>query len=160
MYFSGGKVESTSWHKSATFNRRQTVSNLQQLAPMRESKTEPIQRLVKLVEAINNMTKAFASTIATTEVDVPLRSFVEKIHIDARQFEFELRTELRRLAAEPAASTDHPEINLRAGFQLMIDSYKHALATNLTAHTRAMIKRQFEAMQRAYKEFGTICQAA
>jgi hypothetical protein len=127
---------------------------------MRESKAEPIQRLVKLVEAVNSMTNAFAITIATTDVDVPLRHFVEKIHGDVRQFEFELRTELRRLAAEPAALPDQPEINLRIGFQLMIDSYKQALATNLTAHTRAMIRRQFEAVQRAYQEFGTICQAA
>jgi len=85
---------------------------------------------------------------------------VEKIHVDVRQFEFELRTELRRLAAEPVPLGNEAAANLRAGFQLMIDSYKQALTTNLTAHTRAMIKRQFEAVQRAYQEFGTISQAA
>ena len=69
---------------------------------MRDSNTDPIERLGKLVEAVNCMTKTFAITIATTDVDVPLRRFVEKIHVDVRQFEFELRTELRRLAAEPA----------------------------------------------------------
>ena len=127
---------------------------------MRDSKTEPLQRLVKLVEAVNSMTKTFDITIATTDVDVPLRRFVEKIHVDVRQFEFELRTELGRLAAEPAPPGNGAEMNLRAGFQLMIDSYEQALTTNLTAHTRAMIKRQFEAVQRAYQEFGTISQAA
>jgi hypothetical protein len=127
---------------------------------MRDSNTDPLQRLGKLVEAVNGMTKTFAITIATTDVDVPLRRFVEKIHVDVRQFEFELRTELRRLAAEPAPLGNGAETNLRAGFQLMIDSYKQALTTNLTAHTRAMIKRQFEAVQQAYQEFRTISQAA
>jgi hypothetical protein len=127
---------------------------------MRDSNTEPIQRLVKLISAVNGMTKTFAITIATPDVDVPLRRFVEKIHVDVRQFEFELRTELGRLAAEPAPPGNGAETNLRAGFQLMIDSYKQVLTTNLTAHTRAMIKRQFEAVQRAYQEFGTISQAA
>jgi hypothetical protein len=127
---------------------------------MRDSRTEPIQCLVKLVEAVNGMTKTFAITIATTDVDVPLHRFVEKIHVDVRQFEFELRTELRRLAAEPAPPGNGAETNLRDGFQLMIDSYKQALTTNLTAHTRAMIKRQFEAVQQAYQEFRTISQAA
>ena len=127
---------------------------------MRDSNTDPLQRLGKLVEAVNGMTKTFAITIATTDVDVPLRRFVEKIHVDVRQFEFELRTELRRLAAEPAPLGTGAETNLRAGFQLMIDSYKQALTTNLTAHTRAMIKRQFEAVQQAYQEFRTISQAA
>ena len=127
---------------------------------MRDSKTEPIERLVKLVEAVNSMAKTFAITIATTDVDVPLRRFVEKIHVDVRQFEFELRTELRRLGAEPAPLGNETTTSLRAGFQLMIDSYKQALLTNLTAHTRAMINRQFEAVQRAYQEFSTISQAA
>jgi hypothetical protein len=127
---------------------------------MRDSKTEPIERLVKLVEAVNSMTKTFAITIATTDDDVPLRRFVEKIHVDVRQFEFELRTELRRLGAEPAPPGNETTTSLRGGFQLMIDSYKQALLTNLTAHTRAMINRQFEAVQRAYQEFSTISQAA
>jgi hypothetical protein len=127
---------------------------------MRDSKTEPIERLVKLVEALNSMTKTFAITIATTDVDVRLRRFVEKIHVDVRQFEFELRTELRRLGAEPAPGGNEAATNLRAGFQLMIDSYKLAMTTNLTAHTRAMIKRQFESVQRAHQEFSTIAQAA
>ena len=127
---------------------------------MRDSRTDPIERLAKLVEAVNGMTKTFAITIATTDLDVRLRRFVEKIHVDVRQFEFELRTELRRLAAEPAPLANEAATSLRAGFQLMIDSYRQALTTNLTAHTRAMIKRQFEAMQRAYQEFSTICQAA
>ena len=127
---------------------------------MRDSKTEPIERLVKLIQAVNSITKTFAITIATTDVDVPLRRFVEKIHVDVRQFEFELRTELRRLGALPAPPGDETTASLRAGFQLMIDSYKQALLTNLTAHTRAMIKRQFEAVQQAYQEFRTISQAA
>lgn len=127
---------------------------------MRDSKTEPIERLGKLVEAVNRMAKTFAIAIATTDVDVPLRRFVEKIHVDVRQFEFELRTEFRRLGAEPGPVGNEAATSLRDGFQLMIDSYKQALTTNLTAHTRAMIKRQFEAVQRAYQEFGTISQAA
>jgi hypothetical protein len=122
---------------------------------MRDRTTEPIERLGKLVEAVNSMTKTFAIAIATTDVDVPLRRFVEKIHMDVRQFEFELSTELRRLGAEPVPLGNGAAPTLRDGFQLMIDSYKQALTTNLTAHTRAMIKRQFEAVQRAYQEFST-----
>jgi hypothetical protein len=106
------------------------------------------------------MTKTFAIAIETTDVDVPLRRFVEKIHADVQQFEFELRTELRRLGAESAPLRNEAATSVRAGFQLMIDSYKQAQLTNLTAHTRAMINRQFEAVQRAYQEFSSISQAA
>jgi hypothetical protein len=38
----------------------------------------------------------------------------------------------------------------------MLESYRQALDSNITAHTRAMLSRQLEEMQKACQEFITI----
>jgi hypothetical protein len=45
-------------------------------------------------------------------------------------------------------------------FDTILESYRQALASNLTAHARAMINRQFQEMQIAHEEFAAIYQAA
>ena len=127
---------------------------------MGESKADPIERIVKLVEVVNHFAQLLASTMATTDVRKPLQRFMEKTHWKVKQFEFELRTELKRLAAETGLIERAPEKNLRIAFDTTLESYQQALASNLTAHARAMINRQFQEMRIAHEEFAAIYQAA
>ena len=127
---------------------------------MGESKADPIERIVKLVEVVNHFAQLLASTTATTDVRKPLQRFIEKTHWKVKQFEFELRTELKRLAAESGLIERASEKNLRIAFDTILESYRQALASNLTAHARAMINRQFQEMRIAYEEFAAIYQAA
>ena len=123
---------------------------------MRESKDEPIRRIVKLVEAVNHMSQLFAPLRTPIHVDTPLRRIVEKVHAKLQQFEFELQTELKRMAAEPMNFSDPPNVRLKTAFEKMLEAYQHALATNLTAHTRAMLTRQFQDLQRTYQIFTSV----
>jgi len=125
---------------------------------MAESKADPIERIVKLVEVVNHFAQLLASATASTDVRKPLQRFMEKTHWKVKQFEFELRTELERLAAESGLT--EREKNLRIAFDAILESYRQALASNLTAHARAMINRQFQEMRVAHEEFAAIYQAA
>ena len=127
---------------------------------MRESKADPIEPIVKLVEVVNHFAQLLASTMATTDVRKPLQRYMEKTHWKVKQFEFELRTELKRLAAETGLIERASEKNLRIAFDTTLESYRRALASNLTAHARAMINRQFQEMRMAHEEFAAIYQAA
>src|SRR5215472_6429389 len=101
---------------------------------MAESKADPIERIVKLVEVVNHFAQLLASATASTDVRKPLQRFMEKTHWKVKQFEFELRTELERLAAESGLT--EREKNLRIAFDAILESYRQALASNLTAHAR------------------------
>ena len=126
---------------------------------MGESKADPIERIVKLVEVVNHFAQLLASTMATTDVRKPSQRFMEKMLWKVKQFEFELRTELKRLAGESGLIERASEKNLRIAFDTILESYRQALASNLTAHARAMINRQFQEMRIAHEEFAAIYQA-
>jgi hypothetical protein len=127
---------------------------------MRESQADPISSIVKLVDAVNHFADLLVSTTATQDVRQPLQRFMERMHWKAKQFEFELRTELKRLLADIGLVSPATEMSLRAGFEAILESYRQALASHLTAHTRAMITRQFHEMRIAYEEFASLCKAA
>jgi hypothetical protein len=124
---------------------------------MRESKAEPIKRIGTVIQALHHGARVVASAVSP-EADLRFQRFVEKIHENVKQFEFELRTELTRLAAEPAVVSDTPVANLSDAFKAMLEAYQKALATNISAHTRAMITRQFEEVQKAYEQLVTLAQ--
>jgi hypothetical protein len=126
---------------------------------MRESKAEPIKQIVKLVDAINHCSQLFG-VAAETQADTVFQQFATKMRTKVEQFGFELRTELARLAAEVTPSYHRPERTLQASLELVMQSYRAALNTNLRAHARAMLTRQSEQMQKAYEEFVSIHRAA
>jgi hypothetical protein len=127
---------------------------------MRETQADPIARIVKLVDAVNHLAALLGSTTAATEVRQPLRCFLERAHWKAKQFEFELRTELKRLAADSGAISQVPDGNLQTAFESILERYRQALASHPTAHARAMINRQSQEMRIAYEEFTALCKAA
>ncbi len=127
---------------------------------MQESKGDSIRRIVKLVETVNQGAYSFASTAAAIDADPLIRRFAEKIYGKVAQFEFELRTELQRLAAESTAKSHPRGLGSRVGFETILESYRQALAGYLTPHARAMINRQLGEMERAHAEFSSIVRAA
>jgi len=127
---------------------------------MRGITAEPVIRLIKLVEAVHHTARLFATGAASKDVNARFRKFAEKIHGTAEQFEFELQTELMRLSARRAAVSDNPNTSERAAFEALLEAYREALASNITAHARAMVTRQFQEMQRAYEEFASTHLAA
>jgi hypothetical protein len=128
------------------------------LSVMTENKMEPIKRIVKLVETVHQGALLFAFDAARGHTDPSLQQFAEKILEKAEQFEFELRTELTRLSVEPAVLSDKPDVNV--GLEMILESYQQTLATNITPHARAMIRRQLGELQRAYEEFTSTQRAA
>ena len=127
---------------------------------MRESKVEPISRLVKLVDVVHHCSQLFAAAAAKTDVDPFFQRLAETIRQKADQFEFELRTELTRLAAEQHAPHEEPNIALGSGLLLVLQSYQRALKSHMPAHARAMLTRQAEEMQKIYEEFLALSRAA
>ena len=127
---------------------------------MRANQADPIVRIVKLVESVNHLAAMLASTPPATEVRQPLRSFLERTQWKAKQFEFELRTELKRLTADCEVLSQASDGNLQAAFEDILERYGQALASHLTAHARAMITRQSQEMRIACEEFTALYKAA
>jgi len=127
---------------------------------MKETQADPIARIVKLVDTVNHLAALLAPRTAATDVRQTLRCFLERTHWKSKQFEFELRTELKRLAADARMMSEQTDMNLQTAFEKMLESYGQALASHLTAHARAMITRQFQEMRLAYDEFAALSKAA
>jgi hypothetical protein len=127
---------------------------------MRATQFDSTTRIVKLVDAINYFAESLVSTMATTGVRQPLQGFIEKTHWRAKQFDFELRTELRRLAAEAGPASPRSNMDLPMAFAAILESYQQALGSHITAHARAMLNRQLREMTLAYEEFAALCKAA
>lgn len=145
---------------SAHFYCLAKASDLQGIGLMREIKSQAIDRIVKLVEAVNQCARLFASIAGAVDTNVALQQFAEKIHEKANEYEFELQNELQRLAANSTIASQPPCRDLRIGLETMLGSYQQALAGTLTPHARAMINRQFKEIQRAHDEFASIDRAA
>jgi hypothetical protein len=127
---------------------------------MRESQADPISSIVKLVDGVNHFSDLLVYPTATEDVRQPLQPFMERTHWKAKQFEFELRTELKRLAADVGLVSPATDMTLQAGFEAILEFYRQAQASHLTAHTRAMITRQFREMRILYEEFASLSKAA
>lgn len=127
---------------------------------MVENKAEATTLIIKLVDHVNRTSGLLARTLAATDApDCPLRQFEGKMQVTLGQYEFELRTELSRLAGQPIAMPDTSDVDLK-GFEMMLESYREALTGNLKPHTRAMVNRQFAELRRIYEEFISIHRAA
>jgi hypothetical protein len=146
--------------KPCPFARFPKALHLQEQALMREIKSLAIDRIVKLVEAVHQGARLFASAVAAGDSNAEVQRFAEKIHERVNCYEFELRNELQRLAANSTIVSQPQYRDLRLALETMLESYRQALAGTLTPHARAMIKRQFAEIQRAQDEFSSIRRAA
>ena len=126
---------------------------------MRESKAEPIKRIIKLVDAVDHCSQLFRAS-AAAQVDPAFQQFAQKLHLKMEQFEFELRTELTRLAAGAETLSSDRGSGLEAGIEAVLRGYEQALNSNVSAHSRAMLTRQSEEMRKSYTEFQVLNRAA
>jgi CII-binding regulator of phage lambda lysogenization HflD len=134
--------------------------DLLEYALMREIKSEAIVRIVKLVEAVNQGARRVAAIAAARDTNTAVHDFAEKIHETLNGYEFELRNELQRLAANSVIVSQGASADLRVGLQTIMETYRQTLARALTPHARAMINRQFREIERARDEFSSIDRAA
>jgi hypothetical protein len=100
---------------------------------MRESKAESIKRISNLVGAVHECSRVL------TVCGSPMQEKMD-------QFEFELRTELRRFAGVEAAKLvdEAADKDLKTAIESALDHYRQAMNTTLPARTRAMLTRQSE----------------
>ncbi len=127
---------------------------------MRESKAEPIKRIVKLVDVVNRCSQVLIAAYEA-RAESAFQQFVQKMQKKMEQFGFELQTELGRLGGEEApASAQELNTNPKTALEGVLDHYGQALSTSLPAHARAMLTRQSVEMQKAYEEFISLDRAA
>jgi len=104
---------------------------------------------------------------------IPASSGLQQLALDVwqtlEQFEFELRTELRRLGGlDPRPATfDSATTDLMAtagdcknAMEALVREYEETLTTNVSAHARAMINRQVGQVRKQLEQFVDLESAA
>lgn len=132
-------------------------------------KVEPIVNISKLVDACSQCSQLFRVGAATV-ADPGFRHSADRIRHKLDQFAFELQTESRRLGGgefgpsryEPIPDdADILTLRCEISLQLVLDQYQQTLnASNLPAHARAMIKRQYFDLQTLYESVVALRRAA
>jgi len=120
---------------------------------MRESKTESVSRLAKLIELFHDL----ASTAPGREHEDGIVTKLQKL---AAQFEFEIQTELARIGAQADLSDHEGGSDLTESVERICTAYQDALSGALTAHTRAVLNRQVQEIRKMRAEFVATARAA
>jgi hypothetical protein len=121
---------------------------------MRESKAESISRIAKLMEFLHDVSIPSKQNLDRED------GIVEKMRKLTDRFEFEVRTELARIGAHAEVSDHESTSNLAESVERICQAYQDALSVALTAHTRAMLNRQFEEIRKMRAEFIAAARAA
>lgn len=132
-------------------------------------KPESITSIFKLVDACNQCSQLFR-VAAVSGADSVFQDNANQIRHKLDQFGFELQTETRRIGGgddfgpsryEPIPDdADILTLRCEISLQLILDQYQQALNTNLPAHARAMVKRQYFEIQNAYENMVSLRRAA
>jgi len=132
------------------------------------SSTEPIVNIVRLIDVCNECARLFSAASEKAAED-KFKHLAARIHSQFEQFHFELQTEIRRLGggvsshsslAAGQGEADILPLRCEIGLQLALDDYQKALDAQLTAHARAMLKRQLSDLQQAYEHLAALHKAA
>lgn len=126
---------------------------------MVENKAEGIGRIVKLIDAVHRFSQIGA---AGPEADLQpaFEQWTEETRTRIERFEFELRTEFGRLGVEWPGPRNDSQSAVTPTLGKIVELYQSALNSTTTAHTRAMLMRQFQEVQRLHAEFATLRCAA
>jgi len=126
---------------------------------MLETKSECVDRVVKLIEAIHRLSGMLA---LPDDPGAPaFQQWADKTRSKVDRFEFELRTELNRLGAEWSGLLRHePQETLKPALESTTKRYQAALNGTIPPHTRAMLNRQFQEVQQVNEEFAVLSCAA
>jgi len=133
------------------------------------SSDDPVESIFNLIETISDASHRFRWAMETAS-DAGFRQFVDEIREQLEQYTFELETEIRRLGVERAVSEDalpdHDKsdrvsiVVLRHSLESTVNAFKKALDTPLTAHARAMLKRQQVVVEDCFKRAVALSRAA
>jgi len=121
---------------------------------MQVSKTESLNRIVKLVETFHDFSNLIRPA-GDAEGNILTRT-----RTVFAQFEFELCTELSRLGATVVKSDEAGPLTLHDALDRISHQYRDALNGAITAHTRAMLIRQSEEIQKIEAEVFAFARAA
>jgi len=132
------------------------------------NRKDPIAAITKLVQRCNHSSRLFfiASQMSTT---TGFQQLALEGWQNLSRFEFELRTELRRLGGlDPRPPTFEsvprdPATTVRDcknSVEALVEEYEETLTTTLPAHARAMINRQVLEVRKCYEELVRLQSAA
>jgi hypothetical protein len=126
---------------------------------MVENKAEGTGRIVKLIDGVHRFARILAAE-PERRLDPALQEWTERTRNNVERFEFELRTEFGRIgAAWPELRQDSQSV-LKPTLEKIVELYKSALNSTITAHTRAMLIRQSQELQRLHAELSVLRCAA
>jgi hypothetical protein len=126
---------------------------------MAENKAEGIGRIAKLIDAVHEFSRTRAAE--PEEHLLPaVQEWSEKTRTKVERFEFELRTEFGRLGTEWPGLRHDSQSALKPTLGKIVELYKSALNSTITAHTRAMLMRQFREVQCLHAELSMLSRAA
>ncbi len=129
------------------------------------SESDAHMGLFKLVDTCNQCIRHFRFQ-AETAADAELRQLTDGVCQLLEQFSFELEIENRRLSGESTGidklAPGADVLNLRSDVVLrnVLQEYEQVLLTPLTAHARAMVKRQLVEIGRACEQLAEFHRAA
>jgi hypothetical protein len=128
-----------------------------------------VEYIFKLVDSCNQNSLVFRRASLGFQNET-LKEFADRIHQLLDRFSYELQTEIRRLGhgdfdpSRPCSElTENPQLLLlrcELGLKLALEDYRQACDSSLTAHARAMLKRQRSVIQLGYDQLVQLRQAA
>jgi hypothetical protein len=131
------------------------------------NRKDPITAMIKLVDTCNQSSRLFfiANPKAT---NIQFQQLALTSWQKLNQFEFELKTELRRLGGIESNRSNFEVPNdaialtgqCVTSLQLLLEHYDSAIETTLSAHARAMVMRQAHEIRQAYEKLVVLSQAA
>src|SRR2546427_6457696 len=118
-------------------------------------KADTAKTLFKLIDACTQCSQIFHASTASG--GNPIRgTILEDIQQKLDQFGLELRNEIRRLGEHedlrPFPFESLPGYSGDVALGLVLDYYQRAFNSRLTAHTRAMLNRQYSELFQSYDE--------
>jgi hypothetical protein len=126
-------------------------------------KADTAQILLKLIDACTQCRRIFEAS--TSPGGNPVRpSIIEDVQNKLEQFGLELRNEIRRLGEHEDLCAlrfeSLPQYSGDVALSHVLDCYQQAFSSRLTAHTRAMLNRQYSELFQSYDELGSAKGAA
>jgi hypothetical protein len=128
---------------------------------------EPVTNIFKLMDICKLSEQVFdaAGKFASNS---EVRNLIDRIRQTIAQYEFELRTELGRMDVADVntlRSALQPEgrqtqQNWKQSLETMLREYRYVLKSQLPAHARAMLKRQFLQLDQFHQDLTRLSQAA
>ena len=130
---------------------------------------EPVSKLIKLMDVCSSSERVFDAAGKFAPI-TDLRLLADRIRHTIIRYEFELRTETRRIESdgvhlqprnvESPVDRNQLAVTCRYKLQEMIEAYGTALGSYLPAHARAMLVRQSRQLQEFNEELSRVSQAA